>query len=193
LDSKTTYKQMTDSQLIAKYKQSSVNDVIGEFYQRYAHLVFGVCLKILKNKQECEDMVMVIFQQLGEKLLKHDIQYFKSWLYQLTRNDCLMLLRKGKNVKHEDFVEGLHESIDNNDVPMQKLDCFELNLQKAMSELKTEQRIALELFYEKEWSYVEISKDTGWDLNKVKSYIQNARRNLKLILQNLCHGSEFDS
>lgn len=179
------YKQYSDEDLIHLYKQSQNQSLIGEFYARYGHLVFGVCLKIIKNKQDCEDLTMQVFQNLGAILNQHQISYFKPWLYQVTRNECLMFLRKlGKNRELE-FNEQIEARHDDNmhDV---NLDCFDSNLHVAMDNLKDDQRLAIHLFYEQEKSYVQIAEETKWDLNKVKSHIQNAKRNLKILLQKMC-------
>jgi RNA polymerase sigma-70 factor (ECF subfamily) len=160
--------------------------VIGELYSRYGHLVFGVCLKIIKNKQDSEDLTMQIFQGLGTKLNQHIINYFKAWIYQVVRNECLMFLRKNGKIREVDFNEQLdaHEEEEQDII---NFDCFEHNLVQALNQLKNEQKQALELFYQQEKSYSQIAEHTNWDIKKVKSYIQNAKRNLKLLLQNICN------
>jgi len=179
------YRQYSDEDLIHLYKQNQNQSLIGEFYARYGHLVFGVSLKIIKNKQDCEDLTMQVFQNLGTKLTQHQISYFKSWLYQVTRNECLMFLRKLSKNQELEFNEQLEARFDD-DMHDINLDCFDTNLHVAIQNLKEEQRLAIELFYEQEKSYVQIAEETKWDLNKVKSYIQNAKRNLKILLQKMC-------
>lgn len=181
------YNQYSDEDLIAQFKLKQNNGVIGELYNRYGHLVFGVCLKILKTQQDSEDTTMQIFQHLGEKIAKHQITYLKSWLYQVARNECFMVLRKtGKN-KEVEFNENHNDAFDDDANTKEQNDCFESNLAQAMNMLKTEHKMAIELFYDQEKSYVQISEEMRWELKKVKSYIQNAKRNLKLFLQNMCN------
>jgi RNA polymerase sigma factor (sigma-70 family) len=180
------YSQYSDEDLISFYRLEQNQKIIGEFYARYGHLVFGVCLRIIKNKQDCEDITMQIFQQLGAKLNQHQITYFKSWLYQVTRNECLMVLRKSGKNREVEYNE--HMDISNDADPKEKnTECFERNLEAALDELKAEQREAIQLFYEQEKTYAQIAAETNWELNKVKSYIQNAKRNLKILLQNICN------
>ncbi len=179
------YNQYSDEELINLYKQYQNSNLIGEFYARYGHLVFGVCLKILKNKQDSEDLTMQIFQSLGAKLNQHRISYFKSWLYQVTRNECFMFLRKTSKNREFEFNEQIESEREDSNVEI-NLNCFESHLDIAISRLKDEQRQAINLFYEKEKSYIQIAQETKWELNQVKSYIQNAKRNLKLLLQKMC-------
>ncbi len=182
------YNQYTDDDLIAEYKRNQNQQIIGELYARYGHLVFGVCLKIIKNRQDCEDLTMQIFQNIGTKVQQHTITYFKSWLYQLTRNECLMLLRKTKKNPEFELNENIHVLVEQSEQDAINIDCFEVNLVEAMKALKEEQRLSLDLFYKQEKSYVQIAQETHWELNKVKSYIQNAKRNLKILLQKMCNG-----
>ena len=169
-----------DAALIALYKKTGDLEVLGQLYGRYMHLVYGVCLKYLQDEAKSQDAVMQIFEELITKLKIHEVQNFKSWLHVLCRNFCLMALRKwGKNktVSIEDtFVENtefVHLNID--DTKEQQLTLME----KCMESLPEEQRLCVDLFYLKEKCYKEIAEITGYDLSKVKSYIQNGKRNLK--------------
>jgi RNA polymerase sigma-70 factor, ECF subfamily len=176
------YKGNTDEELLILFKTSLDNRIIGELYERYSHLVFGVCLNILPSRELAEDTVMHIFELLPERILRHDIAFFKSWLYRVTQNECYMHLRKGK----KEF-----NAIDINQTPAQDneeeqhfyLEVKIEALEKAIDQLKGEQKKAVQLFYLEELSYKEISDRENWDLKKVKSLIQNAKRNLKLILE----------
>lgn len=182
------YKEYKDEDLIAEYKGNQSQNIIGELYARYGHLVFGVSLKIIKNRQDCEDLTMQVFHKLGNLIDNHDITYFKSWLYQVVRNECFMMLRKTNKITELELNEHTHlttnDSSETSDI---NSDCFENNLSLALTVLKNEQRLAIELFYTQEKSYVQIAKETNWELNKVKSFIQNAKRNLKILLQNMCN------
>ena len=169
-----------DSWLLAQYKASGDLEYLGELYNRYMHLVYGVCLNYFKDEEQSKDVVMQIFEELVLKLRKHDVQNFKSWLHVLARNHCLMAIRKSsKNptVSIEDtFVENstfVHLDLD--DAKEEQLSLME----KCMESLPEEQRKSVDLFYLQEKCYKEIAEQTGYDLLKVKSYIQNGKRNLK--------------
>jgi len=180
----TRINEQDDIALIADYKNSGNLEVLATLYNRYMHLVFGVCLNYLKDEELGKDAVMQIFEELVVKLRIHEVQNFKSWLHVLTRNHCLMALRKtSKNntVSIDDaFVENtefVHLDVD--DAKEQKLTLME----KCMETLPEEQRKSVDLFYLQEKCYKEVADITGYDLLKVKSYIQNGKRNLKICIE----------
>lgn len=177
-------KDLSDAALIAQYKSTANLEVLGVLYDKYMALVYGVCLNYLKDEEASKDAVMQIFEELILKLKLHEVQNFKSWLHVLTRNHCLMALRKSaKNntVPLEDrFVENtdfVHLDID--DAKETKLSVME----NCMQTLPAEQRISVELFYLQEKCYKEVAEITGYEMLKVKSYIQNGKRNLKICIE----------
>ena len=183
--------QLTDDELIAKYKSNSDGVYLGELYKRYSHLVFGVCLKYLKNETDAEDAVLQIFENLMGDLKKHEIVNFKSWLHSVARNHCLMHLRKMKSVmKKVSEYEAVYEHEETFAAPFEVNEKFEqelvlTDLEKAVAVLKEEQRVCIELFYLKEKCYNEVAEETGYTIKQVKSYIQNGKRNLAIQMNNL--------
>jgi DNA-directed RNA polymerase specialized sigma24 family protein len=153
-------KQLDDAALVARYKASGELEVLGVLYNRYMHLVFGLCLNYLKDEEQSKDAVMQIFEELIIKVKAHEIKNFKSWLYVLSRNHCLMQL-------------------DMEDTRENRLSTME----RCMETLTEEQRISVDLFYLQEKNYKEVAEITGYDLLKVKSYIQNGKRNLKICIE----------
>jgi len=145
-------------------------------------LVYGVCLKYLKDEEQAKDAVMGIFEELINKAKQHDIKQFRGWLYVLSRNYCLMQLRSGKKmqmVNLDDFMEFspvLHPDDNNREAAM-------MALERCMDKLPKAQKQSIDLFYLKEQCYKEIAETTGFSLNEVKSYIQNGKRNLKICLE----------
>lgn len=176
--------EQDDLSLVAAYQQSGELEVLGELYNRYMHLVYGVCFSYFKDEELSKDAVMQIFEELVKKLRIHQVQNFKSWLHVLTRNHCLMALRKStKNptvTLEENFVENddfVHLDID--DTKETQLTIME----KCMETLSEEQRKSVDLFYLQEKCYKEVADITGYDMLKVKSYIQNGKRNLKICIE----------
>ena len=184
------YNQYSDLELIAEYKNTENKLFIGILYKRYSHLVLGLSLKYLKNEDEAKDAVMQIFEKLFKDLLKHQVEFFKSWLYTYSKNFCLMIIRtRQSKLKKEIELEN------NADLFMETESGLHLNkaeekekqfvaLENAINDLKDEQKKCIDLFYLKEKSYVEIVEITGFSINEVKSYIQNGKRNLKIKLEN---------
>lgn len=173
-----------DEELLSLYKDSADIAFLGELYDRYIHLVFGICMKYLKNQEESEDMTMQIFEKLIVAAEVHEIKNFKSWLHVLARNECLMLLRSGKykhkqtNVplKDNDVMElaySLHPDSE------ESLESNLTELEEAIEMLPSEQRDCVKKFYLNQKCYKTIALETGYEINKVKSYIQNGKRNLK--------------
>jgi RNA polymerase sigma factor (sigma-70 family) len=180
----TKLKILDDAELITQYKATGDLEVLGVLYNRYMHLVFGVCLHYLKDEEQSKDAVMQIFESLIVKVKVHEIQNFKSWLHVLSRNYCLMLLRKASKNNivsmDDEFVENADFShLDIEDTKEQRLSLMEA----CMKTLTEEQRISVDLFYLQEKCYKEVAEITGYDLAKVKSYIQNGKRNLKICIE----------
>jgi len=174
-----------DEQWVADYKKSGDLMILGKLYQPYMPLVYGVCLKYFKDEENSKDAVMQIFEQLITKLKEHEVKNFKSWLYVLSRNHCLMELRKNQKntfISIDDsFVETdplLHHTDNHEDKEAQLL-----ALEKCLETLNDEQKLSVNLFYLQKKCYSEVADHTGFDLNKVKSYIQNGKRNLKICLE----------
>lgn len=180
--------EVADQELIKKYLASDDSYYIGELFQRYTHLIFGVCMKYLKAEAESEDAAMEIFEKLLTDLKHHKVENFKSWLYSVTKNHCLMKLRKQKQLTEKErslnlfdqefveFPEVLH--LNNTLVKETQLN----NLGKSIAMLSEEQRQCVELFYLQEKCYKEVVEITNYSLKEVKSYIQNGKRNLKKLL-----------
>ncbi|MGH2565520.1 MAG: RNA polymerase sigma factor, partial [Ginsengibacter sp.] len=143
-------------------------------------LVYGVCLKYFKEPERAKDSVMIIFEELVTKLKKHEVENFKSWLYQLAKNHCLMQLRSAKNIKTVEFSPDLMQNEEN--VHLNGVLEKEENLKKleyCLGTLAEEQRQTIQLFYLEGKCYNEIVEITGIEWNQVRSFIQNGRRNLK--------------
>ena len=179
----------TDQELVALYKHSGSLEVLAELYQRYMELLYAVCLKYLKEPELSKDAVMAVFEKLILKLQKHEVDNFKGWLYTLTKNYCLMQLRSSKHLQTKEFdTERMHltEDVHLNGI-MEKES--QLNgLEKCMETLSADQRTTIELFYLQGKCYKEISEATGLDWSKVRSLIQNGRRNLRICMES---GREF--
>jgi RNA polymerase sigma factor (sigma-70 family) len=174
----------TDKELVLTYQQTGNLEVLGNLYQRYMDLVYGVCLKYLEDSENAKDAVMQVFEELVVKLQKHEVDNFKSWLYTLAKNYCLMQLRSRKNRKvismNEQLMQNGEEMHLNGE--LQKEQQF-TQLEACLQTLQEEQRKVVELFYLQQKCYNEITAATGMDWNKVRSLIQNGRRNLKICME----------
>jgi len=168
-----------ENQLVSAYKDSGDQKYIGELYKRYNRLVFGSCLKYLKDNGLAEDAVNDIFVQITKKLKTHNVEYFKSWLYTVTRNHCIEILRKEN--RHRDkktdselmYTESIFHPDEVEDANLIA------TLAECIEALPTNQQKCIQLFYYDRVSYQDIAETLELNWNKVRSFIQNGRRNLK--------------
>lgn len=182
--------QLDDSELIERYRNSHDTHYVGVLFNRYAHLVYAVCMKYLKDADEAKDFSMQVFELLIDKLRKHEIENFKGWLHQVAKNHCLMHLRKVKSIQAKTAEIQQMYAEDMEITPLTHLDIDSGNgweqrvsrLREGLERLSDQQKVCIELFYLKKMSYKEISDQTGFDWKKVKSYIQNGKRNLHIYL-----------
>ncbi|MDR2979424.1 MAG: sigma-70 family RNA polymerase sigma factor [Bacteroidales bacterium] len=155
----------------------------GMLYNRYIPLIYGLCLKYLNDRERAKDAVMDIYEMLSGKIMEYNINHFKSWVYTVSKNHCHHLLKEKKKsisfeneevfVENEDFYTLMDEP--QNEEEMKALEY-------CMQMLSKEQRISIQYFYMESKSYADIANQTGYTMNKVKSYIQNGKRNLKLCI-----------
>ena len=184
---KKKYSDLSDESLLLEYRTSKDMRLIEELFNRYARKMLGVCIFYLEDKEAAKDAVMQIFNKLITELLIREPINFKGWLSFVVRNHCISEIRKSKSIKkrHEDFYEFEYEMPDElieGKISSVTDDVMESHLKDGLNALKDGQRICIELFFLNEKSYQEISNVTGFQIKKVKSFIQNGKRNLKLFL-----------
>ena len=176
---------ITDQQLLENYYADHNNEWLGMLLERYTLLLLGVCMKYLKNEEDAKDSVQQIFLKVIEELKKYKVEYFKSWLYMVAKNHCLMKLRDRQGKIATELTERLmatpDQEPDNQSLLLndQTLDLVEA----ALKELNREQQQCVTLFYLQKKSYQDISQETGFSLLQVKSYIQNGKRNMKIWIE----------
>ena len=179
------FRHISDQQLLENYYSRHDNEALGILLQRYTLLLLGVCMKYLKNEEEARDAVQQIFLKTITELKKYKVDYFKSWIYMVAKNHCLMKLRDGYGKigveLTERYMEAGEELIDNSSFREQDL-TYDL-MTEALHELHPEQQQCVTLFYLEKKSYQEISQQTGFTMMQVKSYIQNGKRNLRLLIE----------
>lgn len=171
---------ISDAALLEQYQSTVDLKILGELYTRHAEMVYYVCLRYFKDEEKSKDAVMLIFEQLINKVHKQDIKDFNKWLYVVAKNFCLMDIRSNKKnivVPMDDFVEfsiNLHQ-VDDYTQKEEQLTKLEICVDK----LPDKQKMAVDLFFMQEKCYKDIVSITGYSMNEVKSFIQNGKRNLK--------------
>ena len=178
----------SDEELLKHYKQSGNKDLFADLFKKHVSVVYGTCLFYLQDKDEAQDATMQLFEKLMLDINNREIDNFKGWLSFVVRNYCISIIRKNKsqskNIKsyyefeYEDANYETEEKINtvSDDVMLE-------NMKQCLPKLKENQRLCVELFYLNDKSYQDIANQTGFTLNEIKSYIQNGKRNLKLLLE----------
>ena len=174
----------TDDELLRLYRTTHDLEWLSALYLRYTSLVFGVCLKYLKDRDQAKDAVMQIHEKLIASLLQHTVSNFRGWLYANARNHCLMHLRSQKGKKTEEISVFLMENSEKLHLEEEtELEQSLEKMEKCMETLVGAQQQCVKLFYLQERCYRDIADETGFDLHQVKSYIQNGKRNLKICME----------
>lgn len=174
---------MSDQQLLEQFRRSGDNRWLGILFERYTLVLYGLCLKYLREEEEARDAVQQIFLQAYTALQRTPVEYFRSWIYMVARNCCLMRIRSRPQVRTTEIREEHHPVVPEVTFPkIEQEKQLEL-LRQSLEELGPEQRQCLTLFYLEKRSYREIARLTGCSLMQVKSYIQNGKRNLRQLMQ----------
>lgn len=175
----------TDEALVEAYCQKDERRALGLLYQRYGHLVVGLCLDYLKDREAAKDATMEVFEKVTLKVCRQPIDSFRAWLFYTSRNHCIDRLRK--TVRERERAEAISQTTfmesatTERPLSEERLD----HLPTALAELSPDQQQCVRLFYLRGQSYAQVSEQTGFDLKQVKSYLQNGRRNLRIHLQKL--------
>lgn len=176
------YDHISDVELLQNFYKDHDNKWLGILLPRYTLLLLGVCMKYLNNEEDARDSAQQIFLKVISELHKYKVDYFKSWIYRIAKNHCLMKIRDNKNYVEldEHIIPAEKESIYNDSIEKDKLLS---KMQDAIQQLNPEQRQCVNLFYLQKKSYAEIAEIAGLNLQQVKSHLQNGKRNLKLMME----------
>lgn len=189
---KDSIDKLSDEKLISQFRKKQDPEIVGILFNRYIHLVFGICLKYFHNKEKARDASMEIFEKLFDDLLKYEIERFPPWLHTVSKNFCLMKQRKKTSLLFEEAIDKKYEfdKIMESDIDLHhsiEREAELIEMEKALYQLKKEQEQCIRLFYLQRKSYQEVAVRTGLSIKQVKSHIQNGKRNLKNNILNLRH------
>lgn len=153
---------------------------LGDLWDRYAHLLFGVGMKYLKNSDEARDTVVELFTALPELLRKHEVERFRPWVHTVMRNRCLMALRKDH--RSTAIPEELAQAMEQDAEETRLHEATLQQLERAIETLNTAQRDCIRHFHLERQSYQRTAELTGYTIEQVRSHLQNGRRNLAIYL-----------
>lgn len=188
LNNEKKYNHLSDQELLEEYRNRRNKEALGYLLQRYTLLLLGVCMKYLKHEEEAKDAVQQVFSKTIVEVDKYPVEHFKSWLYTIARNHCFMQLRNKMHPLPEEAIEksgkSLHaELFDETLGRIREKEKLLVLLEEALQDLQTNQRDCLSLFYLEKLSYRQISEKTGLSLLQIKSFIQNGKRNMRLMIE----------
>jgi len=177
------YNHISEQDLLNRFYTDQNKEWLGILLQRYTILLLGVCMKYLKNEEAARDAVQQIFLKAITELGKYRVDYFKSWLYMIAKNYCLMQFRD-KNRHPVELSDQLQLPVDNDILPdIREKEKLLDWMHEGLQNLNGEQQQCVTLFYLEKKSYQQISQETGFSLLQVKSFIQNGKRNLKVMIE----------
>jgi RNA polymerase sigma-70 factor (ECF subfamily) len=178
------HKHITDQELLERFYADHDNQWLGILLERYTLLLLGVCMKYLKDEEQARDSVQQIFLKAITELHKYRVDYFKSWIYMVAKNHCLMQLRDkpGKNtVEVKDNIPAEAIEADKENLILNEKTYEYMN--EALKELNADQQLCVTLFYMEKKSYQQIAEQTGYNMMQVKSHIQNGKRNMRILIE----------
>lgn len=186
------HNHISEKELLNRFYLDRNKEWLGILLQRYTLLLLGVCMKYLKNEEAARDAVQQIFLKAITELEKYPVEYFKSWLYMIAKNHCLMQFRD-RNRQPLELTERLilREDSDHLQDIRQKDRLLDW-MHEGLLSLNKEQQQCVTLFYLEKKSYHQVAELTGFNLQQVKSFIQNGKRNLKLMIQRRLQQNEID-
>ncbi len=177
------YDDVSDEELLKRYVDSGDLEYFGQLYDRYLHLIYGLCMKYFKSSDDSKDATMEIFEQTSTAVLDKEVTHFKSWLYVVSKNHCLMQLRKRKTREEKSLAPFMESTQVEHLNEEGRVDADLEALTACIETLKEEQKRCVSLFYLEKKSYREVETITELSSKAVKSAIQNGKRNLKICIE----------
>lgn len=174
-------RKLSDEDVLHQYCRTRAPEYFAELFNRYVPIVFSICKSYLDHDEDRRDMVMRIFQKCLEKVDQQPVKKFSGWLSLLARNECIDYLRLQEKAPEKALPVKNWESPENGYYHRQESLIRELSV--ALGSLKPHQRRCIELYYFEEKSYKEISRTTGFSDKEVKSYLQNGKRRLRILIE----------
>lgn len=145
---KDAFAYIEDKELLNKFYSDGNNRWLGILLQRYTMLLLGVCMKYLKDEEEAKDAVQQIFLKAITELPKYKVDYFKSWLYMIAKNLCLMKIRDRQGHTAVELTDNLGTDIEVSDkTELLEKDKTLSSIEEGIFELNEEQKLCITLFY----------------------------------------------
>ncbi|RKD88482.1 RNA polymerase sigma factor [Mangrovibacterium diazotrophicum] len=164
---------------------------------RYQDMVYGLAFKLLRNEEDAEEMAQDSFVKAYRSLNSYRQQSkFSTWIYRITYNGCITLLRKRKlevrSMDEQQLTDKDEAQLNAQLIEMDKA-LVEKLLQEAMEKLPELEQVLITLYYFEEQKMEEISQITGLSESNVKVKIHRARKKMYDLLHQSYEEGIFSS
>ncbi|MBK9737231.1 MAG: RNA polymerase sigma factor [Saprospiraceae bacterium] len=168
---------MSDEDALEQYLLTQNVNYFNLLYDRYTNKVYSKCVSMLKDQEMAEDASQEIFVKILLSLSKFSGKSrFSTWLYSITYNFCIDLIRKRKNditVAYDDFSKVDSEDDEINDSELLEINV--LRLQEVLIEMNAEDKSILLMKYQDDLSIKEICEAINKTESAVKMKILRAK------------------
>ena len=176
-----------DDQILINQIIEGDNHAFSELVDRYKGMIFTVTMRMLKNREEAEEVAQDSFVKMYKSLPRFKGgSKFSTWLYRIAYNSCLDRIKKNKkhlnDVEINEFTEHEVKTIDNALVQMEKNEQAEA-IQRCIAQLPSEDSFLMTLYYFDDLSLGEISDIMGITANSIKVKLFRSRKKLASILK----------
>lgn len=173
---------LSEEEMLSRFRETGDTYWLGQILQSHTVLLIGVAMKYLKDADAAADAVQSVFLKALTHFPAEEMRNVKGWLYILVRNHCLQILRDQVHLLPEESLATVSGAVGDEAEAWEKEYTLQ-QLEESMERLSPEQRKVIDLFYLQRKSYAEVQEITGYSFGQVKSYIQNGKRALRILLQ----------
>lgn len=173
---------LSEEELLLRFRETGDTYWLGQILQSHTVLLLGVAMKYLKDPDAAADAVQSVFLKALTHFPTEEMRNVKGWLYILVRNHCLQVLRDRVHHLPPETLDSVSGNTDGEAEAWEKEYTLQ-QLEESMDRLSPEQQTVIRLFYLDRKSYAEVQEVTGYNFGQVKSYIQNGKRALRILLQ----------
>lgn len=170
------YKRLTDEELLYRYVHRHENVAVNYLFDRYAHLVFGICMKHFADATKATEATNDIFISLVDDLGKYNIEQFKPWFFQYVKKYSMLKANNSIQVADNKVVLDTNMEFDNQPMPDAVVT---ISLEKEIRSLANDERACMEMFYLKNMNYEQIAMKTNRSQIEVKHLLQEGKKHLK--------------
>ncbi|WP_424961981.1 RNA polymerase sigma factor [Ekhidna sp.] len=175
-------KSLTEEELLEGCRKGKASAQRG-LYDRLAPKMLGVCLRYIRDREEAEHIMIGGIVKVFEKLDQFKSEgSFEGWVRRIVVNDCLMYIRKNRNMSLESDIETVS---DHPDLSVMEDSLSQEDLLKLIGELPVGYRTVFNLYAIEGYSHAEIAEQLNISENTSKSQLSRARKWLQTRLADI--------